>query len=213
VIELDPARLDVRVESTGDRRVPAMVLDDGAVVVSVPAAGGWAWPRAAVLISRALADLGSSGFGQRLRELCRARGISGPVLARRAKFSRGYMWELSAGRKSPSVEAAELLDDLLGAGGDLIALAAGERPTVGVGVVRAGETRLTVRASERSSLVTLTMDSPASGDSATLALLRELALTGRVRAEVSLNGAQAVELLRLLGKAVATARRGSGEHS
>jgi hypothetical protein len=44
-----------------------------------------------------------------------------------------------------------------------------------------------------------------------LAVLRELALTGQVRVEVSLGDAQVVELLRLLDKAANTAGRGAGE--
>jgi transcriptional regulator with XRE-family HTH domain len=211
LIELDVARVDVRIEWVGGRRVPTLVLDDGSAIVTMPAAGRVARARTATLISRALADLQSGGFGRRLRELCRARGLSGPMVAQRANYSRNYLWELASGRKLPSVDVAEVLDGLLDAGGELLALATGGQPPGEIGEVRAGGARLLVSASDASSLVTLRVDVSASGESATLAGLRELALTGRTRVDVCLNGGQVAELVRLLRKAVSASEPSVGE--
>jgi hypothetical protein len=40
-------------------------------------------------------------FGDRSRELRKARGLSAPALAKLAGYSRNYIFDLSAGRRSP----------------------------------------------------------------------------------------------------------------
>jgi transcriptional regulator with XRE-family HTH domain len=70
------------------------------------------------------------GFAERLGELLAERGISGRELARRVPCDRSYVSLLAQGRRSPSPEMAARIDQLLGAGGQLAALAvsaAGER--------------------------------------------------------------------------------------
>jgi transcriptional regulator with XRE-family HTH domain len=63
------------------------------------------------------------GFAERLGELLAERGISGRELARRVPCDRSYVSLLAQGRRRPSPEMAARIDQLLGAGGQLAALA------------------------------------------------------------------------------------------
>ncbi|WP_344078261.1 helix-turn-helix transcriptional regulator [Luedemannella helvata] len=69
-------------------------------------------------------------FGERMRALLEAGGVSYRALAARTFYSRSYLHELATGRKAPTVDAAERVDEALGAGGELVAL---------VRVVRTGD--------------------------------------------------------------------------
>jgi transcriptional regulator with XRE-family HTH domain len=60
-------------------------------------------------------------FGYRLRELREQAGLSLRQLGERAHFSRGYLWELEAGKKRPTRETVSRLDAALAAGGRLAA--------------------------------------------------------------------------------------------
>lgn len=71
-------------------------------------------------------------FAETLRRLRADRGLSLRELARRAVHGKSYIQELESGRKLPSVEVAERLDDALGTGGTLAAMV--HPPTAGSGV-------------------------------------------------------------------------------
>ena len=62
-------------------------------------------------------------FGERLVALMEARGLSAAETARRVSCSAGYLCNVIHGRKRPSARVAARLDDLLEAGGELVALA------------------------------------------------------------------------------------------
>jgi transcriptional regulator with XRE-family HTH domain len=62
-------------------------------------------------------------FGERVVALMQERGLSAAGTARRVSCSPGYLSNVIHGRKRPSRRVAARLDDLLQAGGDLIALA------------------------------------------------------------------------------------------
>jgi transcriptional regulator with XRE-family HTH domain len=68
------------------------------------------------------------GFAERLAELMAERGISGRELARRLPCDRSYISLLTQGKRRPSPEMGAKIDDLLGAGGELAALAAPHAP-------------------------------------------------------------------------------------
>ena len=61
-------------------------------------------------------------FGHRLKQLRAQRGISLRRLGQLVHCSHGYLWDLEAGTKRPSVSVAALLDGALGADGQLSAL-------------------------------------------------------------------------------------------
>ncbi|MDG4829267.1 helix-turn-helix transcriptional regulator [Solwaraspora sp. WMMD1047] len=61
-------------------------------------------------------------FGQRLKELREQRGLSLRRLGQRVHCSHGYLWDLEAGGKRPSLSVVTLLDAALDAGGQLSAL-------------------------------------------------------------------------------------------
>jgi transcriptional regulator with XRE-family HTH domain len=63
-------------------------------------------------------------FAKYLAELRVQRGLSQRTLATRAHIAHGYLSELEAGSKSPGATTAAKLDEALGAGGRLAALAA-----------------------------------------------------------------------------------------
>ncbi|MDG4832379.1 helix-turn-helix transcriptional regulator [Solwaraspora sp. WMMD1047] len=65
-------------------------------------------------------------FHTRLRELRAARGISLRALAKQAFYTKSYLHELETGAKAPSARAARQIDNALGAGGELAALATGQ---------------------------------------------------------------------------------------
>src|SRR5437660_6069683 len=62
-------------------------------------------------------------FPQRLRQLRKDTGLSLRALGERAHVSRGFLWDLEAGKKRPSPTTATQLDRALDAGGELVALA------------------------------------------------------------------------------------------
>ncbi|GAB4087043.1 hypothetical protein GCM10028784_36730 [Myceligenerans cantabricum] len=59
------------------------------------------------------------GFGAYLRALREERGLSLRRLGTLVHCSHGHVWDLEHGRKAPSLRVAALLDDVLGAGGQL----------------------------------------------------------------------------------------------
>jgi len=66
-----------------------------------------------------------NGFGEALRDLRSARGLSLRDLGRRVHYSHGYLHDLECGRKPPAVDVAAALDAALDGGGLLVRLAAG----------------------------------------------------------------------------------------
>ncbi len=62
-------------------------------------------------------------FGALLRALLEARGTSYRALAARIYQSKTYVHDLATGRAAPTMEVARRLDESLGAGGALVALA------------------------------------------------------------------------------------------
>jgi transcriptional regulator with XRE-family HTH domain len=65
--------------------------------------------------------LSAHSFADVLHQLRTARGLSLPQLAEAANYTRGYLWEIETGRKSASADAAARLDQVLQAGGRLLA--------------------------------------------------------------------------------------------
>lgn len=61
-------------------------------------------------------------FGPRLKELRERRGLSLRRLGQQVHCSHGYLWDLEAGGKRPSLSVVALLDAALGADGQLSAL-------------------------------------------------------------------------------------------
>src|SRR4051812_37397780 len=61
-------------------------------------------------------------FGPRLKELRGERRLSLRRLGLQIHCSHGYLWDLEAGAKRPSVSVAALLDAALGANGELSAM-------------------------------------------------------------------------------------------
>ncbi len=61
-------------------------------------------------------------FGPRLKELREDRRLSLRRLGKQIHCSHGYLWDLEAGHKRPSVSVAALLDAALGANGELSAM-------------------------------------------------------------------------------------------
>jgi len=64
-----------------------------------------------------------SGFGDELTRLMEAREIGVRALGKRSGYSASYISQLCHGRRRPSPEAAQDLDDALAAGGELAACA------------------------------------------------------------------------------------------
>ena len=73
-----------------------------------------------VLLGRPRAE---TPFGERVVALMDARGLSSRETARRVACGAGYLCNVLHGRKRPSRRVAARLDDLLEAGGELVALA------------------------------------------------------------------------------------------
>lgn len=63
-----------------------------------------------------------TAFGPRLRELRTQKNLSLRRLGKEIHCSHGYLWDLEAGTKRPSVAVAGLLDAALGADGELSSL-------------------------------------------------------------------------------------------
>lgn len=55
-----------------------------------------------------------TGFGQRIRELRKAKGFSQEAFADKCGFMRTYMSRIETGTANPSLEAAKVLADGLG---------------------------------------------------------------------------------------------------
>ncbi|MEV0529688.1 helix-turn-helix transcriptional regulator [Streptomyces sp. NPDC050439] len=66
----------------------------------------------------------SADFGSKLRALLTDRGMSLRATARALNYNVAYLSRVSNGHQSPSVRLAEMLDDFLQAGGELMKLAA-----------------------------------------------------------------------------------------
>ena len=81
-----------------------------------------------------------SDFGGELQRLMKARDIGVRELAWQVPCNAGYISNLRGGKKRPSLQIAGRIDEVLDAGGMLVALAAGSssRPT-GDGAARRGE--------------------------------------------------------------------------
>lgn len=69
-------------------------------------------------------DTSEPDFAARMRELRDERGLSLRELARIAIYGKSYLHELETGVKEPTQQAAQRIDDALGAGGELVVLAA-----------------------------------------------------------------------------------------
>jgi len=67
------------------------------------------------------------GFAEQLGHLMAERGISGNALARKVPCDRSHISLLLNGKRRPSLETAKRLDEILGAGGELAALAGHDR--------------------------------------------------------------------------------------
>lgn len=76
-------------------------------------------------------DAASASFGERLRELRRARNLSLRAFAIASHYSKSLLGNLETGHSMPSAEVAERLDALLSAGGQLAAAAAAAVPQPG----------------------------------------------------------------------------------
>src|SRR5690349_2669359 len=61
-------------------------------------------------------------FGSALRDLRKQRNLSLRRLGKASHISHGFLWDLEAGNKKPSVNVAALLDAALDAGGRLSAM-------------------------------------------------------------------------------------------
>jgi transcriptional regulator with XRE-family HTH domain len=70
-------------------------------------------------------------FGERVLALAEARGLSLRELARRVPCDASHLSKVVHGRKRPSLRVAARLDDLLDAGGELVALADAAAPSDG----------------------------------------------------------------------------------
>ncbi|GIG01959.1 hypothetical protein Cci01nite_70520 [Catellatospora citrea] len=71
-------------------------------------------PRRSVLVDPA--------FPSRLKELREQRGVSLRRLGQHVHCSHGFLWDLEAGKKQPSVSVALLLDGALAGNGELSAM-------------------------------------------------------------------------------------------
>ncbi|WP_433064393.1 helix-turn-helix domain-containing protein [Dactylosporangium sp. CS-033363] len=67
-------------------------------------------------------------FGARLRGLIEQRQTSYRALAARVHHGKTHVHDLATGRKAPTADVARRLDEALGAGGELVALAAASAP-------------------------------------------------------------------------------------
>ncbi len=65
----------------------------------------------------------TEGFAGRLRALMAGRDLSQHALARKVPCSTAHVSLLASGKRQPSAQMARLIDDILGAGGELAALA------------------------------------------------------------------------------------------
>ena len=61
-------------------------------------------------------------FGRKLKSSREQMGLSLRRLGQKIHCSHGYLWDLESGTKRPSISVAVLLDNALGAGGQLSAL-------------------------------------------------------------------------------------------
>lgn len=73
----------------------------------------------------------SETFREALARLRAAQGLSLRDLGQRTNFSRQYIWDLERGRREPRPATVKILDEALGAGGVLVAVAAGRVTPLG----------------------------------------------------------------------------------
>ena len=66
-----------------------------------------------------------SRFSMRMRELLAENGVSYRALAGRTFYCKSYLHDLAVGRRAPTREAAQAVDDALDAGGSLVEIVAG----------------------------------------------------------------------------------------
>src|SRR5436190_14730649 len=66
-------------------------------------------------------------FGDALRVLREAAGMTIPALAARVNYSKGYLGNIETGERRPTADLDDVCDRVLGAGGFLVLLAACER--------------------------------------------------------------------------------------
>jgi transcriptional regulator with XRE-family HTH domain len=90
-----------------------------------------------------------SDFGRELSRLMDARGISVRELARAVPGNPGHVANLRSGKARPSPELAADLDERLGAGGRLAALA---QPVKRGGLVVAGDEMAAIELARRAQL-------------------------------------------------------------
>lgn len=100
---------------------------------------------------------GPTPFGTKLAALIEERGMSRREAAHRAGYSAGYLSNVMHGRKRATDQIASLLDDMLDAGGDLIALAKAAAPDSkpATGRARRGQNGATRAAQTESLSLTL----------------------------------------------------------
>src|SRR5713226_2797416 len=77
------------------------------------------------------------GFAEALRALMAERGISGNALARQVPCDAALISRYRCGKQEPSARMARAIDDVLGAGGALVALAGPGRRAVLAGIAAA----------------------------------------------------------------------------
>jgi transcriptional regulator with XRE-family HTH domain len=72
-------------------------------------------------------------FGTEMARLMQAGSVRGNELARMTGYTPGCISQLRSGKRNPSPDVAHDIDQALGAGGTLTALAAGKRSGAGGG--------------------------------------------------------------------------------
>jgi hypothetical protein len=75
--------------------------------------------------------MGSRMFRSKLTALLRQQRMTGPRLATAISYSRGYVWEVTSGRKPALAQFAAACDKVLNAGGGLVAALAAPDPEAG----------------------------------------------------------------------------------
>ena len=100
------------------------------------------------------------GFAERLRALMGERGLTGLAVARKAHCDQAYVSRLAAGKQRPSQKIAQVLDEALGARGELAALARDLQEALPAGMPDAAALELVelTRRAERSDLGSGTLE-------------------------------------------------------
>jgi tetratricopeptide (TPR) repeat protein len=123
-------------------------------------------------------------FGARMKELLAEAGVSYRALAARTHYGKSYLHDLATGRKAPSAETAARIDDALGAGGQLVALAAVVPASYGDALdeeVEAIELARRVEASDVSDATLTRLERAADDFATTYATTPPVLLLPRVR--------------------------------